>query len=282
MQFLKANTEVKVRIGPFVDVGDGFTPQTDIALSGDEAELLKHNGVATVDISGNTWAAVTNCRGWYDLTLTTTDTNTEGLLTVVVQDDSDCLPVFVHFMVLAEAAYDSLLVAKDTGYMTVNAPTKAEMDTAHALLATATNLGTVLTRLSATRAGYLDQLDFALQEAIAAIPTTAMRGTDNVVLAGPTKAEMDTAHALLATPAQVNTEVVDALGTDTIAELAQGIPVATPTIKTAIMLLYMALRNKLDVDADWKEIHNDAGTVICKKALTDDATTYSEAEAESG
>ncbi len=36
-----------------------------------------------------------------------------------------------------------------------------------------------------------------------AIPTTAMRGTDNVVLAGPTKAEMDTAHGLLATVADL-------------------------------------------------------------------------------
>ncbi len=36
-------------------------------------------------------------------------------------------------------------------------------------------------------------------------PTTAMRGTDNVVLAGPTKAEMDTAHGLLATPADILT-----------------------------------------------------------------------------
>lgn len=76
--------------------------------------------------------------------------------------------------------------------------------------------------------------------AIAAIPTTAMRGTDSAALAsswtaalatalgsytaaragyldnlsggavtavGPTKAEMDTAHALLATPAQVATEL---------------------------------------------------------------------------
>jgi len=39
MQHLKANTEVIVIIGPFVDVGDGFTPQIDITLGGDEAEL---------------------------------------------------------------------------------------------------------------------------------------------------------------------------------------------------------------------------------------------------
>lgn len=106
MQTLRKSTQVKVRIGPFVDVVDGFTPQVDITLGGDEAELLKHSGAATVDISGNTWAAVTGCRGWYDLTLTVSNTDTEGLLTVVVQDDSDCLPVFAHFMVVSQDIYD--------------------------------------------------------------------------------------------------------------------------------------------------------------------------------
>jgi hypothetical protein len=48
------------------------------------------------------------------------------------------------------------------------------------------------------------------------------------------------------------------------------------------MLLYMALRNKLDVTSGFKEVHNNAGTVITKKALSDDGTTYSEAKAESG
>ena len=48
------------------------------------------------------------------------------------------------------------------------------------------------------------------------------------------------------------------------------------------MLGFMALRNKLDVTSSFKEVHNDAGTVITKKALTDDGSTYSEAEMESG
>jgi hypothetical protein len=118
---LQANTEVKVRIGPFVDVGDGYTPQTDIDVAtADEAELLKHNGAATVDISGSTWAAIADCDGWYDLTLSGTDTNTEGLLTVVVQDDSDCLPVYCNFMVLAQAAWLSKYTAKDSGLMGVD------------------------------------------------------------------------------------------------------------------------------------------------------------------
>lgn len=67
-------------------------------------------------------------------------------------------------------------------------------------------------------------------------------------------------------------------------ELAQALPSVTPTFAEAMMLLYMALRNKVDVDkvALTKEIHDDAGTVIAKKTLSDDGTTYSEAEMVSG
>ena len=143
---------------------------------------------------------------------------------------------------------------------------------------------------------------------------TVMRGTDSAALASvctetrlaeldaanlPTdvaNVKTDTAAVLLDTgtdgvvvnthtatgKAEINAEVVDVVATDTIAELAQGIPAATPTIRAALMLLYMGWRNKLDVDANNKEVHNDAGTVICKKALTDDGTTYSEAEMVSG
>ncbi len=123
MQDLRANTEVIVTVGPFVDVTDGFTPQTDITLGGDEAEIIKHGSTSVVDISGATWAAVTECRGYYSLTLTTSHTNTEGLLVVVVQDDSDCRPVKQEYMVLSEAAYDSLYAAKDAGFMSVDLAT---------------------------------------------------------------------------------------------------------------------------------------------------------------
>jgi hypothetical protein len=82
--------------------------------------------------------------------------------------------------------------------------------------------------------------------------------------------------------ADVNAEVSDVLKVDTISELGVGIPATTPTFEDALMLLYMALRNKLDVTSGFKEVHNNAGTVITKKALSDDGTTYSEAKAESG
>jgi len=84
--------------------------------------------------------------------------------------------------------------------------------------------------------------------------------------------------------AEVLVEANAALDT-AISELAQTAPTATPTMRTGLMLLYMALRNRLDVDTsgtDELQIFNDAGTVIVKKLLTDDGTIYSEAEAISG
>jgi hypothetical protein len=69
--------------------------------------------------------------------------------------------------------------------------------------------------------------------------------------------------------ADVNAEVLDVVGVDTIAELTQGVPAALPTIKTALMLLYMAMRNKLENSTTESKIFNDAGTVIAKAPLSD-------------
>jgi hypothetical protein len=80
------------------------------------------------------------------------------------------------------------------------------------------------------------------------------------------------------TTAQVNTEVVDVIRVDTISELAQAAPAASPTVATALMLLYMALRNEFTQTATLATISNDAGTVICKSTTSDDATTFTRGE----
>lgn len=119
-RILKQSTNVIVRIGPFVDVTDGFTPETGITLgAADEAEALRQSA-ATLDISGATWAAVVGADGWYSLTLDTTATNTVGELIVVVQDDSECRPVSATFMVVEEAIYDALFGASATGALPVS------------------------------------------------------------------------------------------------------------------------------------------------------------------
>lgn len=84
--------------------------------------------------------------------------------------------------------------------------------------------------------------------------------------------------------AEVQSEVNDALDT-AISELGVAAPTATPTIRTALMLLYMPLRNQIisqTSGTDALQIYNDAGTLICKKLMTDVAGDYTEAKMTSG
>jgi hypothetical protein len=82
--------------------------------------------------------------------------------------------------------------------------------------------------------------------------------------------------------ASVTAGVDDLLRTVTISEMAQQAPPAAPTLEEAVMYVYMALRNQVSVTAAIKTFSNSAGTVIFKKVLSDDGTTYTEAEAVSG
>ena len=178
---LRQSTERIVRIGPVVAVGDGFTPVTTLDVStADEAELLKDTG-GIVDISGATFAAITTADGYYDLTLTTSLTDTVGPLTVLINDDSLCLPVRHTYEVIEEAIYD----------------------------------------------------------------------------------------AIYGTPA-------------TIAEEAQGLPPATPTLPQAIMYIYMTWRNNSQSTSTERKILNDAETVIAKGTMSDDGVSFKQGKLGSG
>jgi len=258
---LRQSTGATEKIGVFVDVGDGFTPETGITLgAADEAELLKPGTTNITDISGNSWGAITTADGWYWLTFTTGDTDTCGILTVVVQDDSVCLPVYMEFEVINANVYDSLYAAATTDYLKVDIIQVEGADATDTLIGAD---GDTLETLS---------------DEIAAIPTTAMRGTDNVVLAGATKAEMDAAHALLATPAQVNTQVLDVLNTDTFAE-PSSVPAATASLVDKIAWLCALARNKITQTATTMLLRNDAddGTVGTS-TVSDDGTTATRGE----
>lgn len=80
--------------------------------------------------------------------------------------------------------------------------------------------------------------------------------------------------------AEILSEVNDALDT-VIVELGIAAPAAEPTMRTGLMLLYMALRNKLIVQTsgtDALEIHRDDGTKICAGTITDAAGDMTRAE----
>jgi hypothetical protein len=73
------------------------------------------------------------------------------------------------------------------------------------------------------------------------------------------------------------TQVNAALNT-AISELGVAAPTATPTIRTALMLLYMGLRNRTTTTATEQTIQNDAGATIATAALSDDGTTMTKGE----
>src|SRR5688572_13415554 len=129
MQILKQSTSVVVRIGPAVEVANGYVPVTTLTLSGaDEAEALRAAGAATLSISGATFAAVTGADGWYDLTLDTTATNTVGTLDIVINDDSLILPISARFQVVEEAVYDQFFAASAPGAASASKATQIYSD----------------------------------------------------------------------------------------------------------------------------------------------------------
>ncbi len=121
MQLLKANTAIDVLIGPFVDDTDGDTAITtgtiDVELSKNGQALANKN-----DVTAPTHDAAGTIDGFWNCELDATDTNTEGCLTLVAYV-STALVVKHEYMVMSEAAYDSMFAAKDTGYMPVDVET---------------------------------------------------------------------------------------------------------------------------------------------------------------
>ncbi len=113
---------------------------------------------------------------------------------------------------------------------------------------------------------------------IAGACSTALSSYD-----GPTEAEMNTAHALLATPAQINTEMLDVLVTDTFAEPGQGAPPATTSIKDKIGYEYKFMRNKIISGSAEIAIYNDDGTTKGQKStISDDGNNFTRGEFGSG
>lgn len=100
---------------------------------------------------------------------------------------------------------------------------------------------------------------------------------------GLTAANLDATISSRATPAQVNTEVLDVLNTDTFAEPPQELPPATTTLVKKIGYLFKAWRNKSDQTATLYRLYNDDAVTVDQKATVgDDGTTYTSGEKATG
>lgn len=182
MGWLKQSTAADVELGPFVDDTDFKSVETALSLAQADCLLIKNGGAGAQKNSATSAAHLGG--GHYKVPLDTTDTGTLGRLRVYV-NKAGALPVWRDFVVLPANVFDSLVGGSDrlqvhadeitAGLITAAAIATDAIDgdaiAASAVteiqngLALATALQTVddlvddlEARLSAARAGYLDNL----------------------------------------------------------------------------------------------------------------------------
>lgn len=99
---LRQSTEQVIPLGPFLDKTDGVTEETGLAGTG--TEIRKVGGsFGTGPVLGTH-----DSEGWYPVTLTTSHTDTLGLLTLKVHDSATHLPVWKDCYVYPPAVFDAL------------------------------------------------------------------------------------------------------------------------------------------------------------------------------
>lgn len=111
MMFLKQSTAVDLPMGPFVDETDGKTAETALTITQPDVRLKKNGGAWAQKSAAQTLSHEEN--GWYEVALSTTDTDTLGHLVVAIHE-SGALPVWREFMVVTANVYDSLVGGSDT------------------------------------------------------------------------------------------------------------------------------------------------------------------------
>jgi hypothetical protein len=122
--FLKVSTAVTVKIGPFVDDGDGNTEENALTLTQADIRLSKNGGnIAQKHEATN---ATIDELGYYDCPIDVTDTDTLGRLQLMVHE-AGALPVYHEFTVVTANVWDTLCGA--THFLTdLSAASEGQID----------------------------------------------------------------------------------------------------------------------------------------------------------
>lgn len=306
------------------------TPIVEFFLADDDGEGLgglsptiscaKSSGTSTSAAAVTNTITESDPNGWYDVTLTASETDTLGAFKCVADAATASVPNHKEFLIVdkitaseiqAEAEdaletyqLDEFFVTPFTGCVSGTVWCDVSQDSSGTQIFSAAALAPMLD-VDMTAHQTTGTFGQAIGDPVANTETiydavvTDAAGTniaaDIIVVDGNVDdIELDTNELQTddyptsfsslnnLSAAQVNAEVVDVLTVDTHSELAQGAPTATPTFVEMFMLIYMERRNEVVVNATHKTISNDAGTVITKKAYTNDGTTYTETEMETG
>lgn len=106
---LKQSTSATIKLGPFINPADG-TAATGLTITQADVRLSKNGGDFAQ--KNDATSATHDEGGMYDVPLNSTDTNTCGILTVLV-NESGAAPIALDFVVLQANVYDSLIAGTD-------------------------------------------------------------------------------------------------------------------------------------------------------------------------
>ena len=223
MQFLKQSTAATIKLGPFIDDGDGKSAETGLTISQADIRLSKNGGDFAQ--TNNSAGATHDEFGYYDIPLDTTDTGTLGRLRVAVSE-SGALPVWQDFLVVTANVYDTLCSTDtfDVNVATIATDAVTEIQSGLALEATLTAIkgagwttetlvtlkayvDEIETRLTATRAGYLDKLNVTGTLAHSDAAATYKADVSGLAPANEYDAKLSAIQADLDNPAQYRADV---------------------------------------------------------------------------
>lgn len=171
----------------------------------------------------------------------------------------------------AAGAIDAAAIAADAiGASELAADAVTEIQSG---LATAAALATVAGYVDTEVAAILAAVDTEIADIQSRLPAALVGGRIDASI-GAAAANTLTASALAA---DAVTEIATGILASTIGELA-AVPGASPAMKDALALLYMALRNKLTTSTTQVKIHDDAGTVVATAAISDAGGTFTRNE----
>jgi hypothetical protein len=119
--FLKQSTAVTLKVGPFVDSIDGNTVEAGLTITQAEVRLSKNGG--NIAQKNESTSLTYDEVGMYDCPLDTTDTNTLGILSVII-NEAGALLVEETYQVLSAAAWAAMhgdAIAEETAVPAANA-----------------------------------------------------------------------------------------------------------------------------------------------------------------
>lgn len=263
---IKQSTAITVKVGPFVSASDGDTEMTGLTISQADVRLSKNGGNMAQKNESTTLAH--DELGIYDCLLDATDTNTCGTLMLAVHE-ATALLVRHEFQVVEEAIYDAVYAASATGLLPANvtqfggsngtfASGRPEVNTTH-IAGSAVNAASAQLGVNVVNFG----------------------GSAGTFSSGRPEVNVNSIGATGLS--QVNGEVLDVLNVDTFAQPGQAAPAATTTIRLMLAWIYKFARNKSETTDSQLSIYNDdASTVDQKASVSDNGTTLTRGEMESG